>query len=303
MKEIYREKYPCIIFPSSTTYTPPQLPAHIPVSLEPVTNSPSNSQIKSVQTALRLSENLANVPSIFDPDLSMQLSQHLFDIQFGRYIWKTANREYDRQSAESSAYTNSTREPQKVKSPNEVVLGDLQNQGPHDIPSPPPPSINSSPEISGLESEIASLQSELSTLKASMEEDRHSHTRENETNQLLGRLCEGVDEVKRAVVGAQHCMARGINAGYGHYASGAMQYSHSLINNKGETPESVGLPSTTSAKIHLSGWGEDKDYTLARYLRFYNIGKEFIREGEEGITIGSLRSIARTSSKIHNGSQ
>ncbi|KAG9086626.1 hypothetical protein FS749_003520 [Ceratobasidium sp. UAMH 11750] len=82
----YRDKHPCIIFPSHITHTPPQLPIHIPVELEPVTGSPSDKEIKSVQSALRLSENLANVPSMFDADLSMKLSQHLFNIQFERYL-------------------------------------------------------------------------------------------------------------------------------------------------------------------------------------------------------------------------
>ncbi|KAG8712815.1 hypothetical protein FRC08_014068 [Ceratobasidium sp. 394] len=79
----YRDKHSCIIFPSHITHTPPQLPTHIPVELEPVTGSPSDKEIKSVQSALRLSENMANVPSMFDADLSMKLSQHLFNIQFG----------------------------------------------------------------------------------------------------------------------------------------------------------------------------------------------------------------------------
>ncbi|KAG9098242.1 hypothetical protein FRC07_010673, partial [Ceratobasidium sp. 392] len=56
----YRDKYPCIIFPSNTTYTPPPLPAHIPITLGPVLDTPSNEQIKSIQAALRHSENLAN---------------------------------------------------------------------------------------------------------------------------------------------------------------------------------------------------------------------------------------------------
>ncbi|QRV82957.1 hypothetical protein RhiJN_10973 [Ceratobasidium sp. AG-Ba] len=168
-KERYREKYPCIIFPSSTTYTPPQLPPHIRVSLEPVKNTPSDDQIKSVQTALRISENLANVPSMFDADLSMNLSQHLFDIQFGRYLWKTANREHDRQVTSSIVSANRDREPQDIAHAGEIVMDDLQNPGHHDrMVSPQVPLVDSLLKTSSLETKIISLQSDLSALRASM---------------------------------------------------------------------------------------------------------------------------------------
>jgi hypothetical protein len=79
------------------------LPTHIPVTIEPIAGPPSDKQVQRVQTALRLSEDLVNsmlthsyfsdwkwlmvvkVPSMYDGDLSMKLSQHLFDIQFGRF--------------------------------------------------------------------------------------------------------------------------------------------------------------------------------------------------------------------------
>ncbi|QRV97146.1 hypothetical protein RhiJN_25165 [Ceratobasidium sp. AG-Ba] len=180
MKERYREKYPCIIFPSSTTYTPPELPTHIRVNLGPVINTPSNDQIKSVQTALRISENLANVPSMFDADLSMNLSQHLFDIQFGRYLWKTANREYDRQVVSPIVSANGNREPQDTAHVGETVLGDLQNPGHHDGMVPPKvPPVDPPLEISSLRTEITSLQSELSALRASMKSIKSDTAKED----------------------------------------------------------------------------------------------------------------------------
>ncbi|KAF8597478.1 hypothetical protein BDV93DRAFT_562201 [Ceratobasidium sp. AG-I] len=90
----YREKYPVSIFPSANTYTPPTLPSHINVPLEPITGAPSDVEVKLVHTAFRASENLVNLPSLFDPDLSMNLSQHLFDIQFARYIQRTNEGRY-----------------------------------------------------------------------------------------------------------------------------------------------------------------------------------------------------------------
>ncbi|KAG8697542.1 hypothetical protein FRC08_006458 [Ceratobasidium sp. 394] len=60
----YRDKHPYIIFPSNAIYTPPPLPVHISVELEPVTGPPSDSQIKSVRTALRLYESVAHIPAM-----------------------------------------------------------------------------------------------------------------------------------------------------------------------------------------------------------------------------------------------
>ncbi|CAE6469452.1 unnamed protein product [Rhizoctonia solani] len=79
----HRQKYPTTVLPTDVVYDPPNLPTYIPVELKSVTGPPSNAEVASVHTALRISESFANEPSIFDPDLHVQLSQHLFDIQLG----------------------------------------------------------------------------------------------------------------------------------------------------------------------------------------------------------------------------
>ncbi|KAF8594332.1 DEAD-domain-containing protein [Ceratobasidium sp. AG-I] len=82
----YREKYSVYFFHSTNTYTPPILPSHMNTRLETITGAPTDDEVKLVHSTLRASENLANLPSMFDPDLSMKLSQHLFNIQFARHI-------------------------------------------------------------------------------------------------------------------------------------------------------------------------------------------------------------------------
>ncbi|KAG8704783.1 hypothetical protein FRC11_009582, partial [Ceratobasidium sp. 423] len=72
----------------STTYTPPTLPVHVSVQLEPVTGTPSEEQVIKVQDATRLYHQFSNVPSMFDPRVNMELSQHLFDIQMGKFVQK-----------------------------------------------------------------------------------------------------------------------------------------------------------------------------------------------------------------------
>ncbi|CAE7230961.1 unnamed protein product, partial [Rhizoctonia solani] len=82
---VYRTAYPLSILPGDNTYTPPPLPTHIPIALEPVVGSPSNDQINAAQDAMRIVESRRCGP-LFDPDLNAQLSQHLFNLQFARYV-------------------------------------------------------------------------------------------------------------------------------------------------------------------------------------------------------------------------
>ncbi|KAH7335855.1 hypothetical protein B0J17DRAFT_668134 [Rhizoctonia solani] len=67
------------------TYTPPILPAHVSVHLELVTGTPSEEEVVKVQDAIRSYQQFSNVPSMFDPRVNMELSQHLFDIDMARY--------------------------------------------------------------------------------------------------------------------------------------------------------------------------------------------------------------------------
>ncbi|CUA72734.1 hypothetical protein RSOLAG22IIIB_10271 [Rhizoctonia solani] len=81
----YRSKYVEMVFPEAMTYTPPALPAHLSVQLEPISSAPSDEEIIKVQDAIRSYQQFANASSIFDPNINMELSQHLFDIQMARY--------------------------------------------------------------------------------------------------------------------------------------------------------------------------------------------------------------------------
>ncbi|CAE6439357.1 unnamed protein product [Rhizoctonia solani] len=84
----YRSRYSLVVFPSNATYTPPTatLPAHICVTLEPVCGAPSDEQIVKVQEALRSYEQVSHIPTLYDAHVNMELSQHLFDLQMGKYM-------------------------------------------------------------------------------------------------------------------------------------------------------------------------------------------------------------------------
>ncbi|CAE6457557.1 unnamed protein product [Rhizoctonia solani] len=83
---VYRGQYSFSPFPGDIVYTPPPLPSHIPVTLQPVIGAPSDEELKLVHNMVRAAESLANTSSVFDPDLSMKLSQYLFNINIARYI-------------------------------------------------------------------------------------------------------------------------------------------------------------------------------------------------------------------------
>ncbi|CAE6419199.1 unnamed protein product, partial [Rhizoctonia solani] len=56
----YRSKYLGITFQESATYTPPALPVHVSIRLEPVTGAPSEEQVIKVQDAIRLYHQFSN---------------------------------------------------------------------------------------------------------------------------------------------------------------------------------------------------------------------------------------------------
>ncbi|KAL5632145.1 hypothetical protein ACGC1H_000227 [Rhizoctonia solani] len=82
----YRSRYSLITFPSDATYTPPALPTHIPAKLEPVSGAPTDQEMLKVQDAVRSYQHFEHVPSMFDQRVSMELSQHLFDLQMARHM-------------------------------------------------------------------------------------------------------------------------------------------------------------------------------------------------------------------------
>ncbi|KAG8702543.1 hypothetical protein FRC08_003417 [Ceratobasidium sp. 394] len=261
----YRDKHPCIIFPSRVTHTPPPLPTHIPVELELVTGSPSNEQIKSVQTALRLSENLANVPSMFDADLSMKLSQHLFDIQFERYLHQVADED-------RSAPVATSRVEEMNSNHSDRGNSDAGSDVSVDVP---PPVIQSSTATRLTVEQTECVLSEpqpnpTELLKIGLED----------TKQLLVGIGSTLENVNRVLIRTQQGMAKGFNAMSGCHHNRAL-CSHVLLNAKGEDPRHLGVPSISGIQYSLYyGYGV-QDSDIVRYLRFYGIGAKFIEEGDE----------------------
>ncbi|CAE6536245.1 unnamed protein product [Rhizoctonia solani] len=117
----YRSKYSLITFPSDATYTPPALPTHISVNLEPVSGAPSDDEITKVHEAIQTYQELRRIPSLFDARVNMELSQHLFDIQMARHMRAAGEiqpRPIIQGTAESATPAQATELPQN--SPDEL---------------------------------------------------------------------------------------------------------------------------------------------------------------------------------------
>ncbi|KAG8719302.1 hypothetical protein FRC09_011346 [Ceratobasidium sp. 395] len=291
----YRDIYPCVIFPSNTIYTPPPLPAHVPVTLGPVSGSPTDEQIKSVQAALRHSESLANVPSMFDANLSMKLSQHLFNIQFECYLRQVANCSSGQETPSHPKYTGAhdseTDDTGEVQGANDDTSISERNE--HDILDTEP---TTSGELDESGKELPHSQTVLSRSSSALPNHFNPISRDKlpdpnakppitglgDTNKLLVEIGDGIQDLKRILIATQQSMARGLGrTSYWKYSG--RQFNHTLLNDKGEEPQRFGLPAPGALYSSMNGNLSSPDTTvdMARYLRFYGIEKDLLEEGPE----------------------
>ncbi|CEL58667.1 hypothetical protein RSOLAG1IB_08731 [Rhizoctonia solani AG-1 IB] len=269
----YRQKYPINVLPNEVVYEPPSLPDHIPVELKSITGAPSNKEITSVHTALRIAESFSNVPSLFDPDLHAQISQHLFDVQLARHV-------------QQSMVNRSTSSVPKTQCQTA-----LQGDG-NDTNTAPEThnSINTTPHENTGAIAMAWGPS-LAQPDAPHETTSYQHLHERNDAFKLGELMVEIRDIKdslkqlnRIMVGTQNSLARGFNSSrkYGYNGVSHDIGAHSLINDYGEVPETHHLPTFENGEygVHFSLNKLDGGI-LARYLRFYGLGEELIEEGEE----------------------
>ncbi|CAE6486729.1 unnamed protein product [Rhizoctonia solani] len=266
---IYRKSYPLNLFPADNVYTPPSLPAHIPAKLEPVVGVPSNEQLKAAQNAIRTSESLGISP-LFDPDLNMQLSQHLFNLQFARYL-------------QDSSLGRFTSKPEGVS-----VIEPVQTHSSH--------------HQNTTDSQTENLRGTLS------QSDPISHTENNPThpsalgeeakpesctcsgNIQLAEAVNGITELMRESKGILENMNRVLIAIQRNQFMVGAHETHNLgyanpVNDQGVTAVEYGLP-----RLRFSFYRNTcSNYTLkpnelAGYLRFFGIGSH-LTEGDESLQI------------------
>ncbi|CUA69483.1 hypothetical protein RSOLAG22IIIB_08490 [Rhizoctonia solani] len=272
----HRHKYTTSALPSDVVYDPPSLPAYIPVELKPVTGPPSNEEIASVHTALRVSENFANVPSIFDPDLHVQLSQHLFDIQLARHVQRSI---IQRAMADISVSQNQT-----------VRQRDSGGTDPSNIPETHTSPTATPGQVTGPTETQRPIPEQSNSLnEPTSYQNPNQRDVARRSTELMMEIRNRLDDVSRILVGTQNSLARGFNSSFLHGYSAGDGISHdlgvhSLINDRGELPEAYNLPTFKSLGNYQGVSFVIDNLTgndLARYLRFYNIGEDMIEEGEE----------------------
>ncbi|CAE7200678.1 unnamed protein product [Rhizoctonia solani] len=249
---IYRVNYSMTLLPGEkNVYTPPTLPSHVPGTLHEVIGVPSDEEIKSVQGTLRGLENLSNSPHLFDQDLSMKLSQHMFNLQFARYM---------HDSSEGNFVSETL-----LEAPNPVA--------PQDEPT--------APGSEGEERNVPPQPSELAELGQTMKEI-HGVMKDIQETMMSTRdtAMESKDVLKT--------MNRALTLIQGHQCSvAAMDKFYHIyknpVNQEGVPASEYGLPQLRY------GYYQDGytyaiymcDELMVKYLKFFGIGANLIKGDEQ----------------------
>ncbi|CAE6473257.1 unnamed protein product [Rhizoctonia solani] len=253
----------CADIALKSVYTPPTLPSHIPSTLDQVVGTPSVEDIKSAQGALRSAENLVTSPQLFDADLNMRLSQHLFDLQFARYMHDLGQGE-----SISGGETVPPSVPQPVPEPQDVSDANppapsLEREKQVNTPIPPPEQVPETP-------------SELAQLGEVMKEMRDA------TKESTGVL----DNMNRILMSIKkdQCMTRTIGT--------ICLVQKDPLNQRGVLASECGLPQLR-CYFGSNRWDVSlNDHNITRYLRFFDTGANLIQEGDEFKLIDGKRDAA-----------
>ncbi|CAE6496094.1 unnamed protein product [Rhizoctonia solani] len=262
---VYRANYSTSILPGDqSVYTPPILPSHIPGTLDRVVGAPSDEEIKSAQSALRGVNSLAMSPQLFDTDLSMKLSQHVFNLQFARYMHDSAQGNFAADSGlktrESSSVPQSTQEPQEIPTVNER-LQNVGNGGQDNTRMSRPEQTFQAP-------------SELAQQREAMKE-----------------IKDVLENMNRVLISVQRSQTT-VRA-YGDNLYTCYVYQNP-VNQRGELASEYGLPQLRHYYWRGTNQGLilDSDQ-IARYLKFLGIGADMIQGNEEPKLIEGKEKEAR----------
>ncbi|CAE6535641.1 unnamed protein product [Rhizoctonia solani] len=243
---VYRKSYPLDLFPDNT-YTPPQLPAHIPITLEPIVGAPSKRQLKAAQDAMRVSESLGSPLS--DPDLNMQLSQHLFNLQFTRYIQDSTFGQFTPKSEVSRRVSQGSQADSPV--PYENTDARMPSESVCEVVAPRPPITE--PTNSGCQCptapEIKQQGETTKSIKEIMSESKG--------------VLENMNRVLIAIQRSQVIAGEWINGTYAHL---------NPVNQRGITAAECGLPQLRYFYFQGKYYLHLVPVHVARYLRFFSIG-------------------------------
>ncbi|CAE6468428.1 unnamed protein product [Rhizoctonia solani] len=229
---VYRRKFPVNVFPGDNTYSPPLLPTYVPVELEPVAGAPSKEQLRAAQHAMRAVESLGNGP-LFDSDLNVQLSQHVFNLQFAQYIQDSTLGEFVPKDGESQRVPPHTQELPNPKADEHV-------------PSEPTPT------------------------EQPVELESRATTAIIEQGQVMSDIKELMGESKGVLENMNRIAAWETN-----------QILHvNPVNQQGILATERGLPQLRYSYMKGNYWHNLTPAAIAGYLKFFNIGADLLEGGE-----------------------
>ncbi|CAE7091089.1 unnamed protein product [Rhizoctonia solani] len=259
---VYRNEYPSSIFPVENTYTPPTVPSHIPIPLEPIVGAPTDGELESAHGVVRAMDNLANSP-FFDSALSVKLSQHLFNIQFARYIQDSNQGHFTQKPANFPASSQQNENEPPIVTPN-IPSDSVDQAVPQDAGSTGLGSTAPAPAQAAFSGNTAAP---TPISQSNNDMDRlglaHFDQRLEETNQLL-------KTISRTLFSTHFNVQRG-------YGAGGRYHSYLTMNNKGELPSVRNLPIVIPGSSSTLQGAITKQ-ALADYLNFYDIGTDLIEE-------------------------
>ncbi|CUA74834.1 hypothetical protein RSOLAG22IIIB_05729 [Rhizoctonia solani] len=247
---VHRAKYSKSLLPgNASVYVPPALPPHIPGTLKQVVGAPSDEEIRSAQSIMRTLDNLANTPHLYDADLSMNLSQHIFNLQFARYMHDSEDGQFASES-----------EPEQTH-PVELLV-DQQTQG-------DPTGVDAVLDCPGGEQNVTSVLEAKQIPQATSEFAQLGETMKD-VKSILEKMSRMLTLIKadQAIVG---CSEK-------YY-----QVFKNPVNQQGIAASECGLP-LLRFEYHDNGWRYSIWMTsdhIARYLQFFNIGADLIQGGGE----------------------
>ncbi|CUA67638.1 hypothetical protein RSOLAG22IIIB_07496 [Rhizoctonia solani] len=283
----YQSKYPYELV-KDTTYIPPVLPGHVSVNLEPVSGFPSEDQLMKVHEALRLYEKYSETPSMFDPWINAELSQHLFDIQMAKFI---NNNSQDRPSSMQEATPPSALTSTIETGSIEKTIGLAEE--------PTTSSINNN-RAEGTYVRMGFQPKQEPQAAPRRVHDVHVCEDLQRSNQLVGQLAEILGNINGVLVGIQHTMIRGQfrdDAEYNVREMGRM------VNHRGDTIEKMDFltrahrDDPSSINIHIRGQRHSiyvPDTRLAAYLKFYGLEEGLCYEDHSILRVkGGSERLAR----------
>ncbi|CAE6455639.1 unnamed protein product [Rhizoctonia solani] len=304
----YWSKHPYSAFPINTTYTPPALPAHVSVNLEPISGSPSNEEIIKVQNAIRSYQQFSNVPSLFNPEVHMDLSQHLFDIQMASYMQRASQTPFSRVAHDTAGPLGAG----VTETANTIgqVAADTNNAGYGDdvvetYQASQPGDLCDVMERANRLVEHANLLMERSNQLAERSNQlmELSNTPSDQPNRPVERLGEVLGCINKVLVGIQHAIVR-------NYKGNTTDAIDCLVNEKGETPaisETVckwtfrafsSMYTNEKLRIPVSIGGTTHNayipnQWLGEFLSFYGIGEDLRKGNGDFLLKDGTEEIAR----------